>query len=549
MRRDPRLLAVLVVVLVAAALTWGAVSEPAKGRTASSTSSTVPITTAALVCPQAGGTPPGGAARIGYAAFGTDPVDIGTTSASTMPLDPDGVSAPLPLKGGHAWVVDGPKTVGPVQVSLDGPLATKVGAVQFTRQTVAKSWQVSSAPCEGPTTHAWFVGFSTGVGAHATLLLSNVDNVAANVNVGIYGDTSPPNTDAERGITVAPRTQVAVQLDNVAPGLSNAAAEVTATAGRVVPAIRFDAQDGSIPLGVDFLPRAADAALSQTVPGIPGGDGSRRLVIAAPGDVDATASVKLVTADGSYTPTGMDLVDVPAGGVVSVDLDTELKGAAAGVVVTSTEPVVAGAVSTLPPDKNKGTDVAFTAATPPLSGPAIAADGETATDRHTQLVLTAPADDASVQLTLAPSSAEAGPVVSPVTVPGGTTVVVDLRSISSDVAPAVQLIPQPGGPLFAAWVLQETSKTTADITSFPLWGVQTSLSRPPVSANLMAGLPGRTAAPSVRPPSAPSSEIPSSVIPSSDIPSSDIPSDEPGDSLPPSDEPLQSPSGLPSSQP
>lgn len=543
MRRDSRLLAVVVVALVGAALTWGAVAQPAKGRTASSTSSTVPITTAAMVCPQAGGTPAGGAARIGYAAFDTDPVEIGATTASTTPLDPDGVSAPLQLKGGHAWVVDGPKTVGPVQVNVDGPLATKVGAVQFTRETVAKSWQVSAAPCERPTTHAWFVGFSTGVGAHATLLLSNVDNVPATVNVGIYGDTSPPNTDSEHGLTVAPRTQVAVQLDNVAPGLSNAAAEVTATAGRVVPALRFDAQDGSIPRGADFLPRADDAALSQTVPGIPGGDGGRRLVIAAPGDVDATASVKLVTADGSYTPTGMDLIDVPAGGVVSVDLDTELKGAAAAAVVTSTEPVVAGAVSSLPPDKNKGTDVAFTAAVPPLSGPAIAADGETAADRHTQLVLTAPDNDAHVQLTVAPSSADAGPVVSPVTVAGGTTVVIDLRSISSDVAPAVQLTPEPGGPLFAAWVLQEASKTTADITSFPLWGVQTSLSRPPVAANLMAGLPGRTTVAS------PPASAPPASAPPSEIPSSDIPSSGPADSLAPSDEPLQSPSGLPSSQP
>jgi hypothetical protein len=536
-RRDSRLLAVLVVVIVAIAVTWASVSEPAKGRAASATSSAVPITSAALVCPQAGGTPAGGAARIGYAAFGTDPADLAATSASTSPLNPDGAATPLPLKGGHAWVVDGPKALGPVQLNVDGPLATDVGAVQFTRETVNKSWQVSSAPCEGPTTHAWFVGFSTGVGAHATLLLSNVDNVAATVNVGIYGDTSPPNTDTEHGLTVAPRTQLAVQLDNVAPGLSNAAAEVTATAGRVVPALRFDAVNGSIPLGVDYLPRADNAALSQTVPGIPGGDGSRRLLIAAPGDVDATASVKLVTADGSYTPTGMDVIDVPAGGVVSVDLDPELKGAAAGVVVTSSEPVVAGAIASLTPDKNKGADVAFTAAVPPLSGPAIAADGETAGDRHTQLVLTAPGDDAHVQLTLAPSSADAGPVVSPVTVPGGTTVVVDLRSISSDAAPAVQLSPQSGGPLYAAWVLQETSKTTADITSFPLWGVQTSLSRPAVSANLMAGLPGR--APVASPPaSAPAS-----------APSSDVPSSEPAGSAPASDPPLQSPSGVPSSQP
>jgi hypothetical protein len=548
--RDPRLVAVAVVVFLAVAISWAAVSEPAKGRTASAASSTVPITNAAMVCPQAGGTPSGGAARIGYAAVGTDPYDLATSSASTAPLDPDGVSAPLEIKAGHAWVIDGPKTVGPVQVNVDGPLATNLGATQFTRQTIGTSWQVSTSPCEGPTTHAWFVGFSTGVGAHATLLLSNVDDVAATVNVGIYGDSSPPNTDAEHGLTVAPRTQLAVRLDTVAPGLSNAAAEVTATAGRDVPALRFDAQNGSIPLGVDFVPRASGAALSQTVPGIPGGEGSRRVVIAAPGEVDATVSVKLVTADGSYTPTGLDVVDVPAGGVVSVDLDKELKGAAAGVVVTSTEPVVAGAVATLKPDKAGGTDVAFTSGVPPLSGPAIAPDGETSADRHTQLLLTAPDEDAHLQLTLVPSAADAGPVVSPLTVPGGTTLVLDLRSLSSDVAPGVALSPQGGGPLFAAWVLQETSKTTADLTALSLWGRQTSLSRPGVSANLMAGLPGRTALASP-PASAPASDLgPGPASEPAQIPS-DFPSDFPSElpSGPASSEPLQSPSGLPSSQP
>jgi hypothetical protein len=535
LRRDPRLLAVAVVLFLAIAISWAAVSEPAKGRTASAASSTVPITSAALVCPQAGGTPSGGAARIGYAAVTTDPADLGASSASTAPLDPDGVSAPLAVKGGHAWVVDGPKTVGPVQVDVQGPLAVNLGATQFTRQTIGTTWQVSTSPCEGPTTHAWFVGFSTGVGAHATLLLSNVDDEAATVNVGIYGDSTPPNTDAEHGLAVAPHTQLAVRLDTVAPGLSNAAAEVTATAGRIVPALRFDAQNGSIPLGVDFIPRANGLALNQTVPGIPGGEGSRRLMIAAPGEVDATVAVKLVTADGSYTPTGLDVVDVPAGGVVSVDLDKELKGAAAGVVVTSTEPVVAGAVATLKPDKAGGTDIAFTSGVPPLSGPAIAAGGETAADRHTQLLLTAPDADAHVQLALAPSAADAGPLVSPLTVPGGTTMVLDLRSLSSDVAPGVALLPQGGGPLFAAWVLQETSKNTADLTATSLWGRQTSLSRPAVSANLMAGLPGRAAAttPPASPPTSPPASEPASPPASEPVP----------------DEPLQSPSGLPSSQP
>lgn len=538
---DPRLLAVVVVVVIAVAAIWAQVARPAPVKAAAPQPQSLPITAQTLVCPQAGGTPSKGAARIGYAdaALGS----AGDSTLTIAPLDPDAVVTGGPIEPGHAWHIDGPKTLGPVRIAMTGPIAAASSAVQFTRQSVGSSLQVSAAPCEAPTTEAWFAGFSSGVGTHATLLLSNVDAVAATVDIGIYADAAPPNPQAQHGLVVPPNSQKAVRLDTLAPGFTNAVAHVTATSGRVVAAVRYDAENGSIPLGVEWIPRTDGPALTQTVPGIVGGDGARHLILSTPGDIDATVSLSIVTPDGSFTPTGFDAVNVPAGQVVSVDLADQLQKEAAAVVVTSTEPVVAGAISSLPPDKAGGSDVGFTAAVPAVSAPTVVAGGETGSDRHTSLLLTAPDTDANLTLTVLPDNKTSSPLVSPLTVPAGTTMAIDLGSLSKDPAPAVEITPETGGPLYAGWSLQEHIGATSDLTSFPVRSPVTTLERPPVRTDLRAGLPEPAQTPS--PPASPSAPAsPAESDEPSEPASSDLFSPDDSDSLdsgPLDSEPAESP--------
>ena len=534
---EPRLLAAVVIVVIAAAVIWAQVTRPAAVKATTPQPGLMPVTNQTLVCPQAGGTPSRGAARIAYADAGTDPASSSTLT--TAPLDPDSVATDVPIQPGHAWHIDGPKTLSPMRITMTGPIATTSSAVQFTRQSVGSSLQVSAAPCEAPTTEAWFAGFSSGVGTHATLLLSNVDAVEATVDIGIYGDAAPPDPQAQHGLVVPPNSQKAVRLDTLAPGFANGVVHVTATSGRIVAAVRYDAENGSIPLGVEWIPRTDGPALTQTVPGIVGGDGARRLILSTPGDIDATVSLNIVTADGSFTPTGFDAVDVPAGQVVSVDLADQLQKEAGAVVVTSTEPVVAGAISSLPPDKAGGADVGFTAAVPALSTPTVVAGGETGSDRHTSLLLTAPGADANLTLTVLPDTKTSSPLVSPMTIPGGTTMALDLGSLSKDPAPAVEITPEAGGPLYAGWALQENIGATADLTSFPLRSPVTTLERPPVRTDLRAGLPevAHTPAPPASPSapaSSPESDEPSEPASSSDLfsPDDSLPAEAPDQSSP-----------------
>ena len=509
MRRDPRLVAVPVV-LALVAVTWvAAATSPTPPHAVAALSSVIAVHDANLVCPQAGGTPTGGAARIAYA----DAAQVGPTGGDSTAGDSTLTAAPLggtpdaiATRPGHAWVVDGPATQGPVQIAVSGPLTDVLGALQFTRAPVGSVAQVAAAPCEAPTTDAWFAGFSSVVGAHADLLLSNEDTVAATVDVSVWGGANG-EPEAKRGIRVDPQTQLDVALDQVEPGLPAAAAHVVATSGRVVAALRYQAENGSIPLGVDWVPRTDPPALKQTVPGLLAGAGSRHLVVANPGDVDATFSLTVVTADGSFEPTEFASLAVQAGQVHDVPLDPVLQEEAAAVIVTSTQPVVAGGISTLPPDATGASDFAFTGAVPALSGSTVVAGGEVAVNvqgavggaalvgrvvssaaRHTQLVLSAPGDDASVSLTILPSAAGSSPVDSPVTIPGGTTVVVDVGALTPDPAPAVVIAPGPGGPVFAAWSLTETSDTTADLTELVLRTPVRSLVAPPVRFDPAVGV-------------------------------------------------------------
>ena len=501
MRLDPRLLAVPVVALVVA-VTWvAAVVAPTPHGSVASLSSVIAIREANLVCPQAGGAGTGaaaggvlangasstGAARIAYADAGS--TDSADSHLATQPIGAGASATPVSAVPDHAWVVDAPANATPVQISVGGSLTDTLSAVQFTRAMVGAVPQASAVQCDGPTTGAWFAGFSSSVGAHATLLLSNVDTTQASVNVSVWGGQGGAPT-VRQGIVVAAQTQVEVALDQIDPGLPAAVVQVTATAGRIVPALRADTENGSIPVGVDWLPRTAAPATTQTVPGILGDAGSRQLVVGNPGALDATYSLTVVTSDGAFVPTDFTSLTVAAGAVSEVSLDPVLQGSAAAIVVTSTQPVVVGGISTSPPDATGAADFAFTGATPPLSGPTVVAGGEISAQRDTQLVMSAPgAADAAVRVVVLPTQPDLAPIVNNMTVPGGTTTVLDLASLTTDPAPGVVVIPEGGGPVYAAWSLNEVIGSSSDLTELALQTPVRTLLRPPVQFDPAAGLP------------------------------------------------------------
>jgi hypothetical protein len=502
---DPRTLgplAVVVVVLVTV-IVGGSARSP---RTRTATASTVALTSSTLVCPQVGGADArvGGASRVGYAASDigdpttgdVQPVDTATTLTST-PLSGTDPALSVAIQPGHAWVVDGGAAAIPLRQDITGPAATDVGVTEFDRTVVGEEPQLAATSCDGPTTDAWFAGFSSQAGDTAELLLTDVDTVPAVVDVEMWNDSSDPDTTSTDGITVQPGTQVAVHLDERNPGLSNLVAHVVATQGRVVPALLATTMNGSIGTGADWVPITDGPAMTQTVPGIAGGPGDRDLIVADVGDLDATVSVQLVTPDSSYTPTSMANINVSAGRTTVIALDGELQGDPAAAVITSTAPVVVGGSSTREPDVNGATDFALTPATPALSGPTLVSGTELSVTRHTVLLLSAPGDDAHLTLTQLPYTASTPTSTQQLTVPGGTTEQVDLATLGADdPGPGILVTPTSGGPLYGSWLITEAGLTPAggteaagDIAEVPMRTPLRSRVQPPVQQRLTAGLP------------------------------------------------------------
>ena len=97
-------------------------------------------------------------------------------------------------------------------------------------------------------------------------------------------------------------------------------------------------------------------------PGVPGGGGNRRLVVAAVSDEPTTAQVRLLTPDGEVTAETLAEVEVPPAASARVSLEGPLESRDATLVVTADHPVVVG-VSV----RRSDDDTAHTAATEPLT--------------------------------------------------------------------------------------------------------------------------------------------------------------------------------------
>lgn len=477
---------------VGGSLAWATTSPPPSPRPAATADTAVPIDERTWICPEAGGASQGGAAWIAYA----DPA-TGDGQLAVGPLDPARAPAPADVHPGNAWTTTAPASPTPVRIDGRGPLAMTFAALQVTREVVGSgAVQLASTPCQPPTTDAWFLGASTQAGAQATLVLANPDDTPASVDVGLFDDTDPPNPQAARGVRVPGMSQVTVPIDQLEPNAAVVAVHVTTESGRVVAGLRYALMNGQVPLGREWIPQTGPPASELVVPGLAGGDGPRKILLANPGELDATASLRVVGPDGSFTPTGFDQVTVAAGQTVAVDVEPALHQQPAAIVINSDQPLIAGSVIGLPASSVGAADVAFGAAVPALTGSVAVAGAENVSDKRTTLLLSAPSQDAVVRLEILRSlpggkSAQPTPGPSPsaavtIAVPAGTSKSVELATLTKDPAPGLELTVE-SGSVYGALIVHEAGAKGDGLTAFPLRTLPGTRDRPPAYADLQVG--------------------------------------------------------------
>jgi len=395
--------------------------------------------------------------------------------------------------------VTGPGQVGVglgTSTDKDGLVFTSTGVLaggleveQVTRGEQGIDRGLAGLRCEAPRTEAWFVGGATLVGDGSVLVLANVDDTPATVDVTVFSAATkagPPDARLGQGITVQPHTRQVLNLDTIAPDRNLLTLHVASRRGRVSAGVRHARADGRVPLGVDWVPQSTPPARRVVVPGIPQGPGVRTVLVTNPGTDDTVVSLRVTTKDGQFVPTKLDQLDVPAGTTISVRVDGIAATSALTATVTSEgAPVVAGA---LVQDRQAGPvrEFAYTAGSLPLSGPALMTDLVINRPTESTLILTALEDKATVVVTPIRVLGTVGVLPTPMTVevPAGRTVTLKLSTFyppGTEAQLALEVRPAPGsGQVYAARYLRERGARGPLVTLLDLQGPALQVSRPAV---------------------------------------------------------------------
>lgn len=332
-------------------------------------------------------------------------------------------------------------------VLVSGRRDAAFGAVSLARADAGPDRGLSAVTCESPTTQRWFTGVVLGENSEAELVLVNSDSTDAVVDVTILGPTGRVNAPGSRGLIVEARGARSVPLSVLATADGPVTVLVESSAGRVAATLRQRLWEGSAPRGADWIPAAAAPDTELVIPGIAAGEGARELVVANPGERTASVAVDLLGELGRSALAGVEHVEVPAGATRAFDLGPGLAGQAAGLRLSSEQPVTAAVRQASGTDAARS-DPAWAVALPPV-GEAGLWPVPASEDAESVLLLTNPSDTAQpVQVTLGNQLGGPGETTAQ-TVEAGSTLVVPVPAAET----AVVRLESPDTPVRAAVVV------------------------------------------------------------------------------------------------
>jgi hypothetical protein len=490
----------IVTAVVAASAAVATTIGADRGVTADVTPEVVPVTETTVACPglrsREGFTESAVAAATPPEVPGIDPEASGSGVVRTLVPQESKEETLISLSepGDRGAYVGRNGERDSVTGAASGSLAPGFSVTQTERTVDGQGRGLASTQCQPTGTDFWFVGAASGVGERAVLVLTNPESATATVDVTFHGRGGLVDAPAARGVQVGARTSVEVRLDRVAPGEKVLAVHVQVRVGRLSAAITETDVFGFEPRGTDWIPEAVSPQTELIVPGVPavtqGRKSQVRLDIVAP-DEAAVVTLSLITPDGSFTPQGADVVDVPAAGVASVDLTEALRGDPAAIVISSDVPVTAGARVELKNPDIFG-DVLYLAAANPLDAPAVVPDNRTSADLATRLILTAPEAGATAVVTGFAGGKEW--IASRVELAAGTTQVVTVEppKVDGERVDSYGLIVTPGGdgPLYGVRMLDEEGPRGPLVTSFPLTTARLLVQVPEAIPDVTVGTTG-----------------------------------------------------------
>ena len=519
MRRFALLGAVLLALAVVFAIAWG--TRPGTARVAVQVGQEAAVTSITRSCPPAA---PGSAtARISMVALpaasssaasskaaasgAAKPAAATSTGAATFSAV---LAAPAAVAGGKtspagkaspsgkppASATAKTKEPRPVTVSVPGTVTTVTppgggGTAVAASGQMAEGFEAEQSDASGtglvscthPGSDMWFVGAGQAAGApEIRLYLVNTGTLTASADVTILTDTGQQN-GLNSAITVAPDQSVSENITPYVQGSQAIALHVQTSSGQVAAAVwEGDGTSGA------WLPQAAAPATSVVIPGLTVASSAAKLFVVVPGSTDSQLKVVAYTPSGAVTQFPGSPLDASAGAATPLALNS-LGASAAGLKLTSTEPIVAGV---LVPGAGIGS---FTTAVPPITEQGVVAANPASKGVTVGLLLTAPSATARASISVIGAD---GSVTTPegdqtVTVAAGHTLAVAVpRPQGSRQSFAIVITPQAtSGPLYAARaVTSGTGGLSAALSSLlPVSSAMTSIALPPAQNSYTAVLP------------------------------------------------------------
>ena len=234
-------------------------------------------------------------------------------------------------------------------VKKDSLVFDSEGVTPVVWQSKASSW-AGGALCNGPATSQWFVGGTADITTKGRLVIVNSGLSDAVIDVQSFTENGKQPL---RTITVVSKNYLVIPVDSLTPGDKNLTVHVAPRSGRVNAFMIDEQGKGLRSLGGDLVNFASGASKTVMIPAIPNQivKNSKALPhtlrVLTPGDVDASVTAEVLSADGVFVPVGLTSRTISAGTVSEFQLTPTITSSIMAIRITSTEPVVAAVKSTV----------------------------------------------------------------------------------------------------------------------------------------------------------------------------------------------------------
>ena len=264
-------------------------------------------------------------------------------------------------------------------VMKDSLLFDAQGSTPVVWQSKTGNW-AGGAICSGPASSQWFVGASADITTKGRLIIVNSGLSDAVVDVNVFTENGKQPL---RTLNVPSRNYLVIPVDSLAPGDKTLTVNVVPRSGRINSFMIDEQGKGLRALGGDLVNPTTSPSRTVVIPAIPnqgkkagqGAAPAHVLRVLTPGDVDASVTVELLSADGVFIPVGLNSRSISAGLVTEFTFSPKISSSAFAVKITSTEPVVAAVESSVAIGGEK--DFTWSTAAPELSEFTMAVTGLT----------------------------------------------------------------------------------------------------------------------------------------------------------------------------